>query len=1022
MEINGTSLDLQFDSGADVTIVTEGSWAAIGRPKLRSCERIPVDAQGNNMPIMGICSVDVRIGTVLRSCDCLVAKTGYDLFGIDWIDAFGLWNKSITSFCNQIQQPIPIESFLTSLQSEHSSVFAPGLGTCNAFQAQLHLIPGQPPVYRPKRPVPYHVMDKVEAELERLEQAGIITPVQYSNYAAPIVVVKKANGSIRICGDYSTGLNKSLESHQYPVPTPEKIFASLSNCSIFTQLDLSDAYLQIQMDEESRRLLTITTHKGLFAFNRLCPGVKPAAGIFQQAMDTMLAGIPNVICFFDDVLIATSTIHQHQVVLLQVFERLRQFGMRVRMEKCNFFKEQVRYLGIIVDRTGQRPDPEKTAAITRMPEPSNVSELRSFLGAVTFYGRFVRDMSTIRAPLDKLLRKDVPFRWNAECTAAFKKFKEILTSELLLTHYDPELPITVAADASSTGIGAVAYHTYPDGSVKAFAHVSRRLLPAEMKYAQIEKEALALTFGILKYHQYIYGRRFSLRTDHRPLLSIFGSQKGIPAHSANRLQRWAIIMLGYDFDIDYINTNDFGHADVLSRLISNQPRTDDDIVIACIRGDRQYREEHDLNVPVNFTAISQATVKDRILSKVCDYVINGWPSRQSMEQDVIKYYNLRESLSTNGDCLLYLDRTVIPSIHRKRVLTHLHNSHPGITRMKALARCFVYWPGIDGDISTLVNECSACQDAAKAPRKTSLASWPIPSGPWQRIHADFAGPINNKMFLILVDAYSKWPEIIKMSSTTAADTILKLKEVCSRMGNMATLVTDNGPQFDNALITRFCKEENIQHIRTPPYHPQSNGLAERFVDSFKRMVIKSKSSGDETIFDYLRSYRSTPNENTPTGQSPAEIIFGRRLNIPLTGVLPPTAEGEPQRNIEMEDAFNRHHGAKDKEFNVGEEVSVRLHKKAQWCSAVILERLGRVVYIVLMGERVVKTHANQMRRTSATAASPTSTLDPSIIYDTPTVAEPSSNRNSPVKKRRPRLNWRKIMASEVPAVLRPRPN
>lgn len=332
-------------------------------------------------------------------------------------------------------------------------------------------------------------------------------------------------------------------------------------------------------------------------------------------------------------------------------------------------------------------------------------------------------MSHIRAPLDNLLKKDQEFMWDTECANSFARFKEILQSDLLLTHFDPNLPVTIAADASNYGIGCVASHSTDQG-LKAFHHVSRRLTSAEQKYSQPEKEALGIVFGVTKYHQYIWGRRIHLVTDHRPLMAIFGSSKGIPAHTSNRLQRWALILLAYDFDIEYMRTTDFGHADVLSRLIASNRPDKEDFVIAALQLDQQVAEDLSRGLPIKFEDIGVASLKDQVLAQVFGYVTNGWPaSTNSIESgEVIKFFNHRLVLTRINDCLIYRDRTVVPSEYRKIVLKSLYHAHPGISRRTALARCYVYWPGIDQDISTLVGTCASCQANAKAPTKTHLAS------------------------------------------------------------------------------------------------------------------------------------------------------------------------------------------------------------------------------------------------------------------------------------------------------------
>lgn len=836
--------------------------------------------------------------------------------------------------------------------------------------------------------------------------AGIITPIDQSDFAAPIVIVHKANGSLRICADYSTGLNQVLLSHEYPIPTPDDIFSNLAKCHIFSQVDLSDAYLQIPVDKAASRMLTINTHKGLFTFNRLCPGVKPAAGIFQQTMDKIFVGMERVRVYFDDILVATPNYSEHLVVLHEIFNRLRKYNVRARWEKCHFFQKQIKFLGILVDVEGLRPDMEKINAIVTMPPPTNTSELHSFLGAIGFYMKFVKSMSALRAPLDRLMKKDVPFVWSDECQVAFKKFKEVLTSDLLLTHYDPELPITIASDASQYGIGAVAYHTYADSTIKAFYHVSRRLTPAERNYSQIEKEALGIIFSIKKFHKYIWGRRFVLHTDHKPLLAIFNPSKGVPQHTANRLQRWALVLLGYDFEVKFVPTADFGYADVLSRLIAN--REPEDFVVAAVREDdqmcRNFIDDCDGAIPVSFAEIGRATTTDADLQCLKEYTISGWPvsSKAIKSGEVIKYYCRKDSISLINDVLLFRDRTIIPPPLRHRVLSHLHATHQGMTRMKTIARSYVYWPGLDNDIEEMVGQCQPCMEMAKAPVKTELASWPIPNGPWQRVHADYMGPLSDKMYLVLVDAYSKWPEVFRMNSTTASATVEKIAECCGRFGSMLTLVTDNAPNFKSSVVEEFCSRNNIKHITSPAYHPQSNGQAEAFVGHLKRTLKKEEGSGQLYLQRFLQNYRASRGPHTPTGESPAELLLGRNIRLPLAAVLPPPKRPETV-NQQMEAAFNEQHGAVPRSFEEGERVSVRMTPNSKWKQGVVIEAVGAVLYNVLVCGRLLRAHTNQIRKSNWM-----------LPFDLQVDVE---GGNSP--PRLPRPNPRRV-TRDSPPVLRPR--
>jgi hypothetical protein len=406
----------------------------------------------------------------------------------------------------------------------------------------------------------------VEKELDRWVKEGILSPVQHSDVAAPLVIVRKTNKTIRLCGDFSTGLNAALLIDQYPLPKPSDLFTRLNGGQEFTKIDFSEAYLQIEVDDDAKKLLVINTTKGLFSFNRLPFGVASAPAIFQQIMETMLAGIAGVVVYLDDILITGTSRTEHLKALELVLERISEYGFRVRKEKCAFLQTSIEYLGFIVDREGIHSSPKKTEAIVNMPVPQDVPQLRSFLGMVNHYATFLPRMADRLAPLNALLQKEVAWNWSKACQSAFLETKKMLNSPLMLTHYNPDLPIVLAADASNYGIGAVIYHRFPDGSEKVIAHASKTLSSAEKNYGQIEKEALALVFGVKKFHQFLYGRQFTLLTDHKPLVSVFGSKKGIPVTTANRLQRWALVLMAYSFNIEYVSTEKFGQADGLSRL------------------------------------------------------------------------------------------------------------------------------------------------------------------------------------------------------------------------------------------------------------------------------------------------------------------------------------------------------------------------------------------------------------------------------------------------------------------------
>ncbi|XP_053690842.1 uncharacterized protein K02A2.6-like [Sabethes cyaneus] len=956
--LNGTQVQLQLDTASDITVISRQVWSNIGGPVLSSASVKAKTASGNYLPLVGEFRCEVTIGETSRVCVVYVTDKQLQLLGSDLVDSFGLWSSPMDTFCSQITGS-PTTS--ATLKAMFPKVFSEELGLCNKTKLKLEVREQARPIFCAKRPVAYAMQDAVDQELNRLEKLNIVTPVDYSEWAAPIVVVRKANGNIRICGDYSTGLNSALRSHQYPLPLPEDIFAKLANCKIFSQIDLSDAFLQVEVDEQFRHLLTINTHRGLYHYNRLPPGVKVAPGAFQQLIDTMLAGLNGASGYLDDVIVGGETQDDHDRNLKAVLQRIQEFGFTIRAEKCSFGKQQVRYLGYIIDRCGLRPDPAKIQAIVSLPAPTDVSGVRSFLGAINFYGKFVPNMRQLRYPLDNLLKNETKFRWSTECQQAFERFKQILSSDLLLTHYDPKQEIIVSADASSIGLGATLSHKFPDGSIKVVQHASRALTKAEQNYSQPDREGLAIIFAVTKFHKMIFGRHFRLQTDHAPLLRIFGSKKGIPVYTANRLQRFALNLLLYDFDIEYIPTDKFGNTDVLSRLINQHDKPEEDYIIACINLEQDVRSvvTDTINIlPLSFRVVAQSTQADPLLRQVYRYVKDGWPVSKIVQAGIKRFQARKESLTVVDGCILFADRLVIPEQHQKQCLNQLHRGHPGVQRMKAIARSYVYWPSIDEDVIGYVKACQHCASVARSPPHAAPVPWQKTSGPWQRVHVDFAGPIEGDYYLIAVDSLSKWPEVIQTRRISSIATISILRGIFARLGMPVTLVTDNGSQFTSAEFANFCTINGIEHITTAPYHPQSNGQAERFVDTFKRSVKKireGRKTMEEALDTFLLTYRSTPNRCVAENKSPAEILFGRKIRTDLELLRPPSVRATNDNNNRIDN---------QRSFNRNEAVYAKVYNKNswRWSPGVVVEKIGDVMYNVwIEGRRLIRSHINQLR-------------------------------------------------------------
>ena len=419
----------------------------------------------------------------------------------------------------------------------------------------------------------------------------------------------------------------------------EDLLATLGGGEKFTKLDMSQAYQQLQLDDESKWYTTINTHKGLFQYNRLPYGISSAPGIFQRNMGNLLQNISYVIVRVDDILVSGAKDGDHLKNLEEVFKRLPKAGLRLKKGKCVFMEPQVTYLGHRVSKEGIQPMEDKVEAITNAPPPRNVSELKSYLGMINYYKKFSTNLSSVLAPLHSLLNSKTHWHWGKDQQQAFEQSKSFLKSSRLLVHYDDKKELILACDASENGLGAVLSHKMEDGSEHPISFASRTLTKAETNYSNLEREALAVIFGVKKFHQYLYGRQFILETDHKPLESLFNEKKATPAMAAARIQRWALTLAAYNYTIKYKPGIEHGNADALSRLpLPIRPQTTP-LLAETVRT----MELLD-STPVGVKEIQEGTRTDVVLSQVVKFAQHGWPSRNK-DEALQPYFERKQELS-----------------------------------------------------------------------------------------------------------------------------------------------------------------------------------------------------------------------------------------------------------------------------------------------------------------------------------------------------------------------------------------
>ena len=559
---NGHPHSMEIDTGASVSIVSEDTLQSICKgTTMLELQETTVKLQtytGEPIRVSGSTVVPVEHNGQMVTLPLIVTTGGGPtLLGRDWLAALRLDWKTVFT----VRPTLTLQQVL----EEHSAVFKEGLGELRGVEAKIHLDKGVQPLFHKARPVPFAFRKMFEEELERLQTLGIIKPIQFSEWAAPVVPVMKRDGRVRLCGDYKVTVNQAAKLDKYPIPRIDELFASLAGGKSFSKLDLSHAYLQISLEEQSRRYVAINTHKGLFEYCRLPFGVASAPSIFQRVMESLLQGISGVCVYIDDILVSGATEQEHLSNLATVLHRLETAGMRLKREKCAFLLPSVSYLGHIISAEGLRTEDSKVQAVVEAPEPVNVPELRSFLGMVNYYGKFLPDLATTLAPLYDLLKKSTKWKRGVR-EKSFREVKCLLQSSRVLTHFDDKLPLILASDASPYGLGAVLPHRMPDGSEKPIGFASRSLSNAEKNYSHLDKEALGIIYGVKKYHQYLYGRQFEIITDHKPLTHILSDSRATSTMASGRIQRWALTLGGYDYTIQYKEGPRNANADAFSRL------------------------------------------------------------------------------------------------------------------------------------------------------------------------------------------------------------------------------------------------------------------------------------------------------------------------------------------------------------------------------------------------------------------------------------------------------------------------
>ncbi|KAK3741501.1 hypothetical protein QZH41_002971 [Actinostola sp. cb2023] len=796
--IGNKTVKCLIDSGAGVNVIDSHTYNKLNIPLSPTSKKIYSYQAVKPLPVLGKFEANV-ISAVTNTSN--IAQ----FYVVDGADGNLLGYKTATDLrllhiVNTLSTPKG-----TSIMDEYSDCFK-GLGKMKDKTAKLHIDSSVKPLAQRHRRVPFHMRDQVEAELKNLQDLDIIERAEGPTpWVSPIVIVPKKVG-IRICVDMRAA-NEAIERERHPVPTVEDLIVDLNGSTVFSKIDLNQGYHQLELDADSRNITTFATHLGLFRYKRLSFGINSASEIFQKAIEEAVQGIQGARNISDDIIVFGKQQDDHDNALRAVLQRMRDNNLTANPDKCLFNQSSIDFFGHHFSAEGISADDKKISSLINSSPPKNANEARSFLGFAQYLARFIKDFASISAPIRQLTHKDAKWVWGPDQQHAFASLKASMAAPEVMKYFDPLLKTELIVDASPVGLGAILAQVTHDQGRNVVAYASRSLTDCESRYSQTEREALAVVWGTEHFHLYLHGSSFQAITDHKPLETIFNKST---CKATARLERLQLRLQPYKITVVYRPGAD-NPADYMSRHPDPKHSTSPNH-LSRVDSYVNFVTANAVPNAVTLQEIQDATAKDHTLQNLAKVIATQrW---YEAGRDVCEYQQVKQELTVANGVILRGTRIIVPETLRQRMIMLAHSGHQGIVKTKRLLRDSVWFPGIDGMVEEMIKQCLPCQAANhnSSPACEPLKMSPLPQGPWQELSIDFCGPFpNGDYLLVVVDDFSRFPEVEILRSTSAKAVIPHLDSIFARQGIPDVVRTDNGPPFNSENFQMFATHLGFNH-------------------------------------------------------------------------------------------------------------------------------------------------------------------------------------------------------------------